>query len=196
MTQVMLMRNYCFQVFVFLFWANSAFSQTEIDASQWVQRFQEGFGYRTYIECYQKLGELRDGPLANTPDAEVAYEAKRLIGEAVRVHCEGIRLAFEQRRLERERQRLLEEAERLDAAWLSAHQTDPEKYPNTPDRDKSQRRMRADAARMFSDIFSLGQEADRLTTESARLVRVSLAVDSGVQNAILRRLLGDPPPSS
>jgi len=171
-------------------------AQAELDEDEWISRFTLRFASYTFRECLDELEQSRASILARSSFSEIKYEALRLVGEAIRVQCESHRLFEERRRLLAERERLLEEANRLESSWRASHEANPTRYPDLPGRDRSQQALRRDAATMLSDALQLENDRERLQYESSRLLRLAMAVDSGVQNDLLRRLLGpDPVPT-
>ena len=129
-----------------------------------------------------------------------------LATEATRIRCEANRLLREASRLQGDEARLLAEANRLDQLWLGANLIAPSKFRDFPGRDRSQKKMRNDAAAVAESAEALKFAASVLDRDAERLFRIAaaelerysdrdrkllmLSLDSEAQNDILQRLLG------
>ena len=125
------------------------------------------------------------------------------IVEGQRLYCESLRVGSEIHRLIDEAERLRTEADRLDEKWLIAHKADPAAFPDTPDRDRSQRIMRSDADALAFTARSLGSVQQDLASEAVRILTlagkdmneastsdratIELALDAGSKKRILDR---------
>lgn len=173
--------------------ATSSQAQSDLSQDEWIEVFRTHFQEKPYLDCYANLDSLNVTTLSRADSPSIELEALRLVSEAIRIQCERNRLTSEQTRLLRERDRLLAEAERLDELWLDAHNADPEKYPDTPGRDRSQVKLRSDARLLLDGAGKITHDVEGLQFGSQRLLRLAMAVDSGVQADLLRRILGGDP---
>jgi len=113
--------------------------------------------------------------------ARIVVEGDRIRGEADRMRSEAVRLNSESRELRAQ-------AAHLDKLWESARRANPAKYHEYVGRDKSQHRMRSDAATEDRDGVHLRHEGRRLNSESIRLWRLAASVDPEAQKVLLDRL--------
>lgn len=105
----------------------------------------------------------------NKEGARIAKESKRIEGEANRLRSEADRLGSEHTRL-------LSVAAALDAKWLQAKEAAPETVQDYPGRNRSQRIIRGDAARISLSIQQLQTNAVELDDEANRLRHLSADV--------------------
>ena len=94
----------------------------------------------------------------------------------------------ESTRLDSEADELQKGAAYLNQLWEEARKLDPNKYKDYAGRDRSQRRMRLDAANERRDAVSLQIEGRRLDAEAVRLWKLAAAVDPQAQKDLLDRL--------
>jgi hypothetical protein len=129
-------------------------------------------------------------PLRSTGTSAYRYlsrEATRISREGNRIEGQAGTLRSESRRLTREKQELLHHAAGLDQRWARANQVDPDRYPDYPGRDRSQKIMRADATTMDADGMGLLAEGRRLDTEATRLRQLAKAVEDDAIGLMKRR---------
>ena len=129
---------------------------------------------------------------ANGVTAALSYyltaESARILAEGDRIKREADHMRSEATRLDSEADELRKEAAYLDQLWEKARNLDPNKYKDYAGRDRSQQRMRLDAAREKRDAGSLRIEGRRLDAEAVRLWKLAAAVDPQALKDLLDRL--------
>ena len=97
------------------------------------------------------------------------------LAEGTRLVCEALRTQSEIDRLASEQVRLRQEAARLEMSWQRAHSVDPLKFPDSPGRDRSQKRLLTDANIIEGTLQALGNNKSTLLSEAQRILRLSSA---------------------
>jgi hypothetical protein len=117
----------------------------------------------------------------------LSREVARMAKEGDRIEGQAGALRSESRELTREKEALLDHAAGLDRRWARANQIDPDRYPDYPGRDRSQKIMRADASTMIADGVGLLAEGRRLDAEATRLRQLAMAVEDDAIGLMKRR---------
>ena len=123
-----------------------------------------------------------------TAALSLTAESARILSEGNRIKREADLMRSEAIRLDSEADELQKGAVYLDHLWEKARKLDPDKYKDYAGRDKSQRRMRLDAAREKQDAVSLRIEGRKLDAEAVRLWKLAAAVDPQALKDLLDRL--------
>lgn len=155
-------------------------------------------GYEACVTRLEADAHLRSNAKQATA-VDLALEGQRLA-------CETLRMEGLADNLQGVREHLLAEAVRLDVAWETAHRISPAKYPDTPGRDASQRKLRADAALIGRSMANLrddakGREEDAVALmvsaieaieafDEERRGHLVVAISVEAQSAIMQRIIG------
>lgn len=218
-------KNFIFFILSFyLINAEYANSKEQTTAEQWVSEFIINLGMRNNNNCEREIYILRNQHVLSTPT-----ESERLVLEAVQAICEMLRVEVNQDRnqstLTREQflLRLEEQARQTSRSGVSSSSrsigviqgTSPGSrisladtgIPTERDQNETQdaeTNRRADRGWPTDENQppkpdSSERTVERLRSDAIRLVEMAMAIDPGVQNALLKRLLGDrggPPPAN
>lgn len=114
--------------------------------------------------------------------------------------CEARSLREQAATLRQHQSTLVENARGLEEEWRAANRVAPDKFPDFPGRDRSQKLMIADAAKLGATAKDLDEDADALGLEARRILRLAFAdadqqqtvlvsVDPGGQSDLVARFL-------
>jgi hypothetical protein len=124
-----------------------------------------------------------------TPEEYLKEESSRIATEGDRIKEEGDRLYAAADRLNLESRELRKRALHLDGLWRRAQQDDPSRYRDYPGRDKSQKRMRADALQEDRDALRNRRDVRRLYGEASRLWHLAGRVNPHAADELIQRIL-------
>jgi len=134
-----------------------------------------------FEECERLLDIRRDNYAAQTGGRPL--KTLDLVVEGHAHQCEALRTDGEIARLAGEQARLLAGAAGLDADWAMAHRIAPEKFPDYPGRDRSQKIMRETVSGLAVTIADLRQTAQTDRNEARRLLLLAVATIPDAENA-------------